>query len=180
MFAGPTLPSMLSSAQAFDPLNALQGSQYYGQAQGALGGQYNAYQNAFSALAPQEDSSLQNYDAQSLLARNRAVGNLNARGLGNSLLGTKFQGVSSPISGQGSGALQQLAQQRLMGRNQLQQGFTNQGNQLNNELLGEGNNLSMAYQGLNNQAKKLGAQEQANTPGLADLFSTGLKLASIF
>lgn len=169
-------PQMLSTFQANDPLGALVGTPYYGQATNQQNQNYNAYSQAFQGLQGLVDPSLQNYDTQTGLAQKSALGSLNARGMGNSLLGTRFQGASSPISGYGSGALQQLAQQRLLGRNQMQQGFTDRANQLNNNFLSNTNALQSYYQQLGLQSQRLEAQEQAQQPNILNLAELGISL----
>ncbi len=186
-FQGLQIPGMIGQQQAFSPFSALNGSPFQGQANAAFGNDYNAYQQAFGALQPEENAALSNYQQQTGLLANQATGALNARGLGQSLLGTVMQPGQAPTAGQGSGALQQLAQQRLMGQNQLQQGYVNQANSLNNNLLTQGTDLATQYQGLGLQQQQINAQNQAQGPNLFNMGGLALSfgqqlpgLASMF
>jgi len=139
----------------------------------ALGGQYGAYKTAYDALQPAEDAALGSYDVQSGNVRNSAVGGLNARGLGRSLLGNKTGVSSSPTSGYGSGALANLAASRLSGRNAVEQGYTGQANQLNNELMGDAYSAQNNFNQYDIQKQRLKMQQdQANDP-LSGLLSIG-------
>jgi len=131
----------------------------------ALNAQYGAYKNAYSALQPAENAALGSYDIQTGNVRNQALGSLNSRGLGRSLLGNRMAGETAPTSGYGSGALSNLAASRLTGRNALQQGYTSQANQLTNELMGTAYNAQNQFSNLDIERRKLKqAQDQASNP----------------
>jgi hypothetical protein len=127
----------------------------------ALQAQYGAYQNAFNALQPAENAALGQYDVQSQNQANQAMGGLNARGLGRSLQGNVYGSGNAPTSGYGSGALSNLAAQRMSGRNSLSQQYTGQANQLNADLTGSAYNAQNTFNNLNNQ-QQLFKQQQLN------------------
>lgn len=127
----------------------------------ALNAQYGAYKNAYSALQPAEDASLGSYDVQTGNVRNRALGSLNGRGLGRSLLGNRMGGDSAPTSGYGSGALANIASSRLTGRNAVEQGYTNQANSLTNDLMGTAYNAQNQFNSLDLEKQRLKQQQDA-------------------
>jgi hypothetical protein len=159
MISGSQLPQGMTLQQLQAQLQGLNGTPFQGQGQGALATDFNSYNQAFQQIAPEEQAALGQFNVQSGDMANQAVGSLNSRGLGNSLLGTNINGQQT--SGYGSGALQQLAQQRLMGQNQLQQGYTNEANQLNNSMMGDANGIGNYYQQLGMQQQKMNAQQQS-------------------
>lgn len=175
MFAGTQLPGQVNQNQVMQLLSGMgQNNPYLGQAGIDLTSLYNGYNQAFGAIVPEEQASLSNYDTQSALAQKQAMGSMNARGLTNSLLGTTFQQSGPLQAGQGSGALQQLAQQRLLGRNQMQQGFVNQANQLNQDILGEAGQTANQYGYLGDQQQMFDAQMQAQNPNIFGLGALGV------
>ena len=179
MFSGSQMPSMLGQGSLDPYLSQLNGLPTQGQGSSALTALYGPYAQAFSQLQPQENAALQQYGIQSGQAKNQAVGNLNARGLTNSLLGTRAGAGQGPTSGYGSGALQNLAQQRLQGQNQLMQGYTNEANSLNNNLLSEAGQTASGFGNLGLQQARLSLQEQGQQPGLLNLFGLGAKAAPL-
>jgi hypothetical protein len=130
----------------------------------ALNVQYQAYQNAYSTLQPAETAALNAYAVQSQNAANQAIGGLNARGLGRSLQGNTMAGQSAPVSGYGSGALSNLAAQRMAGQNTLAQGYTDQANQLNNGLTSGAYNANNTFNQLNIAQQQLKMQQNAANP----------------
>lgn len=181
MIAGtPTMPGQVSQSQIMQYLQALQGNPMQGQASNDLTGLYNGYQQAFQAIAPEEQAALGNYDTQSGLAASSAIGGLNSRGLTESLLGSKMQAGGPLQGGYGSGALQQLATQRLLGRNQMQQGFAGQANSLNNSLLSEAGQDVQGWGGLGINQQMLQAQIQSQQPNIFGLLGLGVSAAGAF
>jgi len=172
-----TLPAKLDWTKVSSYLNPVRGTKYGSQAESSLRDEYGAYGDVFKSLLPEEQAQEQLYGQQSGMMKNRLVGSLNSRGLGNSLLGTKFG--DNVISGQGSGALQNLAMQRLQGRNALRQGYTQRANELNNQLTGGAGALNDYYQRLGMDDRKLSAQEEANSPNFFSMVSPLVSLASL-
>lgn len=170
-----TLPGMINSSQINPFLNGMANNPYQTQATNAIGNLYSAYSSAYNALAPSETAALTQFNTQSGQMKSQAAGGLNARGLTNSLLGTKLQGSSSPISGYGSGALTQLAAQRMSQQNNLQQGYVNQANQLNNNFLSNAGNIASTYGSLGNEQQRLTAQNQAQQPNIFGVLGLATK-----
>jgi hypothetical protein len=145
----------------------------------ALQAQYGAYTKAYNSLSPSEAAALGSYDIQTGNEKNQALGSLNARGLGRSLMGNLGPTGPSPVSGYGSGALTNLAASRLSGRNALSQGYSNEADALNQGLIGSAYGASNFYQQLAMQKKALEAQKNQSGIDLGGIIGTGISLASI-
>jgi hypothetical protein len=170
-----TLPNSITQSQ-FTGLLGPNSSNMLSQ-NPALNAQYAAYQNAFNTLQPAETAALGAYDVQSQNAANQAIGGLNARGLGRSLQGNVMSGQAGPVAGYGSGALSNLAAQRLSGQNSLAQSYTNQANSLNNGLTSTAYDANNTFNQLNNQQQLF--QQQKNNAGInpANILSGIAKVA---
>lgn len=175
MIAGtPTLPGQVNQNQIMQLLQQLQNNPMSGQASSDLTNLYNGYQTAFNAIAPEEQAATQQYNTQTGLDASSALGSLNSRGLGNSLLGTSMQAGGPVQGGYGTGALQQLASQRALGLNQLQQGYVNQANSLNNSLLSQAGQDVQGWGNLGINQQMLQAQTQAQQPNLFGIAGLGI------
>jgi coproporphyrinogen III oxidase-like Fe-S oxidoreductase len=159
MIAG--MPKQLSSDTIFNPLKSLNGGKYQQEMWNRVGGVYGAYKNAFNALPDEENAALQMQGQNAMQDRARAMGSLNSRGLGRSLMGNMAGAGGSPVAGMGAGAMSNVAQNSLNQQNAIKSGYQQQAWGLNNQMMQDMFGNLDAYRNLTMEEKKLKAQQDA-------------------
>jgi len=128
----------------------------------------NEYQKARAALGSQSEADIEEFMRQSPILQGRALGALNARGLGSS--------VAS--GGSGTGYLDELARSRAEGFTDMESLYQGLGNQLDLAEKGELIDLSGFYDQLSRARRENQIANKQNQAGPLDFLSLGTGLLS--
>lgn len=131
--------------------------------------QQNNYDAAEKSLAPAEQADVAEYQRTSPMAQRKLIGQLNARGLGSSLM----------AGGSGSGAYSELLNRQASGLAGIQSGYQGLQNSLEQQLASGKIDTNQYYQQLGAQRAMAKQLQQQNSFGLDDIFGLAPGVISV-